>query len=545
MNQQKSTGESVLAFGKSLVPILGYYSGRNEGFKRGVESVALAAKAEVKRVNDSNKQLRHDLLFDMNAFVSPNGWDEQHWQAMVKEFIDENPVDGQDAKDILEEFISFCIEKYPSDRHFGETHSELTKILEILRCAPGKRMKCEKDDLELTVDFLDLFGNFPDEKGRGYVKQLMCLRNEMLASLDKSAGCNFLILGKTGSGKSALLNYILGSEEALSGAGRPVTERGLHLKEGFVNGVKVKVYDSWGLEAGHYQEWLAMMDGEKQKRDFHHKITDWFHVVVYCIQASGARVESVDSETINSFLKDGFNVVVALTKVDTCSEEDEETMKQTILADCPKLEREKIIPVCSVEKIIREVAHHAFGGDDIKKAITDSYVGTIVNQLPLRCKYLAGEVIDEFGKDMRRWIGRRSWSDDDNIGQLKSKCQDFIEGFNEQKMPRIIKDEIMACAAVSMSLSATINVDNDYFRKVSTELFEDSDHWYETVGKALLVAVGFIPVALYMLFGGATKQEREDMNSRLDRFLNDAHESVEKLEGAIRKQICTAFGYSG
>ena len=39
---------------------------------------------------------------------------------------------------------------------------------------------------------------------------------------------NILIAGKSGVGKSSLLNYIFGEEVAETGAGKPVTAEGLH-----------------------------------------------------------------------------------------------------------------------------------------------------------------------------------------------------------------------------------------------------------------------------------------------------------------------------
>ena len=39
---------------------------------------------------------------------------------------------------------------------------------------------------------------------------------------------NILIAGKSGVGKSSLLNYIFGEEVSPTGAGKPVTAEGLH-----------------------------------------------------------------------------------------------------------------------------------------------------------------------------------------------------------------------------------------------------------------------------------------------------------------------------
>ena len=55
--------------------------------------------------------------------------------------------------------------------------------------------------------------------------------------------CNIVTLGKTGAGKSSLLNYLFGTNFPAR-AGKPVTPYGLDEKEGDINGQRIRVYDS-------------------------------------------------------------------------------------------------------------------------------------------------------------------------------------------------------------------------------------------------------------------------------------------------------------
>jgi len=543
--KEKTKTETLITFGKSLIPIFGYYSARSEAFKDGIAAVSEEYAKKLAESNACSRQIRKELLGECAAFICPNGWDAEYWQNLVRTFADKNPDPGKDAKTILESFIAQCLATFPVDRHLGETRRELGIILQVLQSEPRKRLDFDKESLEFAIDFLDLFHDFPDKDNCGYVSQLLRIRDELLAALDKSEGCNFLILGKTGSGKSALLNYILGSDVAESGAGRPVTERGLHEKTGVVNGVKVKVYDSWGLEAGHYDEWLQMMDAEKNKHDLNHKITDWFHVVVHCVQASGARVEDVDAKIVNGFLKDGFKVLVALTKVDTCSEEDEEALKDTLVEMCPGLAREAIISVCSVEKVIRGVTHERMGGDALKRAIIGGFVGTIVRRLPLRVSLLANREVDKFYEDTKAWIAGRSMWSSDNTEWLKDKCESFVLKLNKVKLPAIIKEELLACATISQSLSATINVENDYFKKLSSGSFYDPDQpWYLDVAQTIFTAV-VLPFAAvwYFLAGGGSDQEREALTGRLDKFVSEVRTKIKDGESEIATQIRNVLNY--
>ena len=79
-------------------------------------------------------------------------------------------------------------------------------------------------------------------------------------------GCNILIMGKTGVGKSSLLNYLCGQNKALTGTGKPVTGRGFQNYDANINNQTVRIFDSWGLEADKTEEWLKILDTELEHR---------------------------------------------------------------------------------------------------------------------------------------------------------------------------------------------------------------------------------------------------------------------------------------
>ena len=58
---------------------------------------------------------------------------------------------------------------------------------------------------------------------------------------------NVLVIGRTGVGKSSLLNYLFGRELQETGTGRPVTKMGLFPFEyEYDDKLSIHIYDTWG-----------------------------------------------------------------------------------------------------------------------------------------------------------------------------------------------------------------------------------------------------------------------------------------------------------
>ena len=105
---------------------------------------------------------------------------------------------------------------------------------------------------------------------------------------------NILILGKTGVGKSSLVNYLYGQNIAIAKSGKPVTLRGFHKHPSFkYKSLNVTVYDSWGLEPDKVDEWRDDLHAELEKADSSN-IADWFHTVIYCYDAKRSRLDDYE-----------------------------------------------------------------------------------------------------------------------------------------------------------------------------------------------------------------------------------------------------------
>ena len=104
--------------------------------------------------------------------------------------------------------------------------------------------------------------------------------------------CNVLIAGRTGVGKSTLINSVFHGEMATTGDGRPVTNNArLICKEG----VPLCVWDTRGLEMADFQETLDELTELVERRRRDPDPERHIHVAWLCIHEDGRRVQEAES----------------------------------------------------------------------------------------------------------------------------------------------------------------------------------------------------------------------------------------------------------
>ncbi len=156
---------------------------------------------------------------------------------------------------------------------------------------------------------------------------------------------NIAILGKSGIGKSSLLNYLFDKDVAKIGSGKPVTEKGFHKFETSLSGKNMNVYDSWGIEAGKTDIW--MKDFERFLKDKKSvAVKEWLHTVLYCFSAEGKRVEDYELEIIRKLKNEHLNPIIVITKSDL---DKDQIFYNEVKKNFPTSE---IILVCAAESTI-------------------------------------------------------------------------------------------------------------------------------------------------------------------------------------------------
>ena len=129
-------------------------------------------------------------------------------------------------------------------------------------------------------------------------------------AIEKIGQVNIIIAGKTGVGKSTLVNAVFKGNLAETGVGKPVTQT---MKEYSKEGETVHIFDTKGLELGNYRTIITELKSEIEKRKQLGDMKKQIHLAWFCIGNDGKRIEQAEIEFVSELSKE-IPVVVVLTK---------------------------------------------------------------------------------------------------------------------------------------------------------------------------------------------------------------------------------------
>lgn len=242
---------------------------------------------------------------------------------------------------------------------------------------------------------------------------------------------NIVVVGKSGVGKSSFLNYAAGKKVFETGIGDPVTQSYFDEIEVFneQQNVVYSLFDTKGLEAGNTDEWKKAIFNEIERRDTSDYIYDWFHTIIYCIDASSKRIQPFEIAAIKEMAEKG-SVLVLLTKKDLVTPDILDGLKNQILKEVG--DTVQVLAVCNVSTRTRKGVSEASGLEDVLRV---SFLGLWEKAAKILPRRIASEIavvdtkftVDRDKSDLLACMALCVWTEFEN-GERYYPTPDLVEG---------------------------------------------------------------------------------------------------------------------
>ena len=237
------------------------------------------------------------------------------------------------------------------------------------------------------------------------------LIDELQKEYDRMTTINVVVAGKTGSGKSTLINNVFREKMAETGTGMPITQEINKIeKEGF----PLRVYDTPGLELGgqNSTETLVgdiqdLIEKSIQSEDPNQAI----HCVWYCINTQSSRVEQTEMDFIKTLVNKtkNYNVPVIIILTQAYPKKKVAAMREAIqdmylpvheivpvLAEDVEMDDDYIIKAYGLDKLV-EVINYV-----LPTRVKDTFVAIQTASLDLKKKKADSQICGSCGSNYRR-----------------------------------------------------------------------------------------------------------------------------------------------
>ena len=204
---------------------------------------------------------------------------------------------------------------------------------------------------------------------------------------------NVLIIGKSGVGKSSLVNYLFGKELQPVGVGAPVTK--MEIKEftyKYDKHFEMHIYDTWGLEPSTQKAelWKKKIFDEIARHD-KESISEWFNTIIFCLNAKSSRIEDFELDIMEQLLREKNHLTIALTHCRSKEDPDGIILRKSIREELEKrgidsLEDRNFVFVSNVKKALLGGSVEQFGKEEIFVSIIRNVWASLKSKVPYQAR---------------------------------------------------------------------------------------------------------------------------------------------------------------
>ena len=183
---------------------------------------------------------------------------------------------------------------------------------------------------------------------------------------------NIIVVGKTGAGKSTLINSVFREDLATEGMGKPVTS---HMSKISKEGFPLNIYDTRGFELGRDAQIQVrneiidtIKEGVKSK-----DVNKAIHCIWYCVNTATNRIEPEEIDWLREFAKENAmtNVPVIVVLTQSFSKKNAQALRQLVLDE--KLDVLQVVPVLAKDyEIDEDYIAKAYGLDVLIQVMAEA-----------------------------------------------------------------------------------------------------------------------------------------------------------------------------
>ena len=276
----------------------------------------------IKRERDSleKKQIEQEMLAQLEAEKKKNSFNSMVKRMMEYAKLHKEEIIRKENERILEENIQRSIRDYEG------WNKKKKEIISYFLSSVNYTYEISKYFESYNVDYTYYINNFISflRNSDFYKGNINIIVNSYLTQINKEVletkKQNYIVIGKTGAGKSCLINYLLslkGDKKAKEGETLDPETNTIQRYENKSDNFTLT--DTIGIEATNEERSLEKIE-EMIKQHFDENTKNFennIHGIIYCIKSDSTRVEQKERDLIkrlmNIYPKKGIKFIISIT----------------------------------------------------------------------------------------------------------------------------------------------------------------------------------------------------------------------------------------